>query len=225
MRLLLVEDEPKLVKLLRRGLAEEGHAVDAVTTGTDALEQATRIAYDVVVLDWGLPELDGLSVLRALRARGVNTPVLLLTARGSVGERVTGLRAGADDYLVKPFSFEELLARIEALHRRSSGHELARKLGDLDVDRVRRTLSGASGEVSLTAREFALFAALAGHLGDAITRTELLASVWGPDFDGEPNVVDVYVGYVRNKLAQTGAKQLAIETVRGVGYRLRLEGG
>lgn len=220
MRLLVVEDEPRMAQMLQRGLSEEGHQVDVCHTGRAALEQGEQVPYDCVVLDWGLPDLDGVAVLREWRARGVTTPVLLLTARGSTGEKVTGLRAGADDYLVKPFDFDELLARLEALARRGAGEKATSTLGDVTVEARRRVLKRGEAEVSLTGREWALFSELAAQAGDAVSRTRLLLKVWGNDFDGTGNVVDVYVGYLRTKLERLGTRQLAVESVRGVGYRL-----
>jgi two-component system, OmpR family, response regulator len=220
MKLLLVEDEPKMARLLERGLREEGHLVDLCASGAVAVEQGEAVPYDVIVLDWSIPELDGVTVLRRWRERGLMTPVLLLTARGTVGERVTGLRAGADDYLVKPFDFEELMARIEALHRRGGGRGVERRLGPLLLDPRRRTLSNGREERSLTGREFTLLSELAGHSGDVLTRSELLNTVWGTGFDGAPNVVDVYVGYLRTKLRALAGTAVTIQAVRGVGFRL-----
>jgi len=220
MKLLLVEDEAKLARLLVRGLGEAGHQVDACARGEDALAQAEAIPYDVIVLDWSLPDLDGVAVLRRWRERGLGTPVLMLTARATVNERIVGLRAGADDYLPKPFDFGELLARLEALHRRAGGHGQARAVGSVKLDAARRLLVRASQEVSLTGREFSLFSELAGHAGDVLTRSELLSTVWGSGFDGTPNVVDVYVGYLRGKLEALGADDVVIEAVRGVGFRM-----
>jgi DNA-binding response OmpR family regulator len=220
MRILVVEDEPKMARMLQRGLAEEGHQVDVCETGQSALTQGLEVAYDVVVLDWGLPDVDGVSVVRTWRARGNVTPVLMLTARGATGEKVTGLRAGADDYMVKPFDFDELLARLEALRRRGATAATSSELGDLSVDPKRRTLRLAETEVTLTGREFALFEELALHLGDAVSRTRLLAKVWGHEFEGTGNVVDVYVGYLRTKLERVGTTRVKLEAVRGVGYRL-----
>jgi len=220
MRILAVEDDERLVVLLQRGLREEGHVVDACGTCADALGQAQTIAYDVILLDWMLPDGDGLSLLRSWRDRGVETPVLMLTARGAVGERVLGLRSGADDYLVKPFDFAELLARIEALGRRRGGESGQLRVGDVVLDGRRRVVIAGTQEVALTAREFALCSLLFRRVGEVLTRSELLASVWGPSFDGEPNVLDVYVGYVRAKLAQLGAEAPTIRAQRGVGYRL-----
>ena len=220
MKLLLVEDEERLARSLVRGLTEEGHVVDLCATGGDAIAQGAAIAYDAVILDWMLPDVDGLHVLRAWRQAGLQTPVLMLTARGTVPERVQGLRAGADDYLVKPFDFEELLARLEALHRRAEGASRARAVGDVSLDPRRRTLSRGAQHASLTAREYGLAAELFEHAGEVLTRSELLERVWGSRFDGEPNVVDVYVGYLRRKLPDLGAESVAIRTVRGVGFRL-----
>jgi DNA-binding response OmpR family regulator len=178
----------------------------------------------VVILDWSLPDLDGVSVLREWRARGLRTPVLLLTARGSTGEKVTGLRAGADDYLVKPFDFAELLARVEALHRRSGGQPGA-ALGPLALDPRRRALVKGAAAETLTAREYALLAELAANQGEVLSRSRLIEAVWGRDFDGNANVVDVYVGYVRQKLERLGAPGVQIQAVRGVGYRLVVPAG
>lgn len=222
MKLFVVEDEAKMARLLERGLREEGHQVDLAANGRDALEQAIDVGYDVIVLDWSLPGMDGISVLRRWRERGLKTPVLLLTARGTVGERVTGLRAGADDYLVKPFDFEELVARLEALHRRSAGHEALTTIGPLVIDARRRVIANETREETLTAREFALLSELAGHLGETLTRTELLGTVWGTGFVGAPNVVDVYIGYLRNKLRTVSGEAVIIQAVRGIGYRLTL---
>jgi DNA-binding response OmpR family regulator len=169
-----------------------------------------------------LPDVDGLTVLRRLREAGRRTPVLMLTARGTVGERVAGLRTGADDYLVKPFDFEELLARLEALTRRTQGQG-QRRLGPVTLDLHRRALVHGAREEALTAREFQVLALLADRGGDVVTRAELLANVWGPSFDGEPNVVDVYIGYVRAKLRAAGAEGVTIRNVRSVGYKLVLE--
>lgn len=220
MKLLLVEDEEKMARLLGRGLGEEGHQVDVCRCVTEALEQALLISYDAIILDWMLPDGDGVGLLRQWRARGLRTPVLMLTARGTTGEKVIGLRAGADDYLVKPFDFDELLARLEALHRRGGEHESATQLGSLTVDSRRRVLRRGPAEQPLTAREFALLHELCGHRDEVLTRSRLLGTVWGSDFDGAPNIVDVYVGYLRSKIEQLGAREVQLRTVRGVGFRL-----
>ena len=222
-KVLLVEDEERLARIVARGLREEGHQVDTVARGHDAREQGLVIDYDVVILDWMLPDIDGIEILRAWRARGRQLPVLMLTARGSTGEKVTGLRAGADDYLAKPFDFEELLARLEALHRRNAGVDRPRDVGDVTLDvRGRRLVCGERAQ-DLTSREFALAAFLFERVGDVVTRAELLSSVWGANFDGEPNVVEVYVAYLRKKLQKVEAARAEIQTVRGLGYRLRVK--
>ena len=219
MKLQLVEDEARMARMLTQGLAEEGHLVDVCATGRAALDQALAISYDAVLLDWSLPDLDGVSVLREWRDRGLRTPVLMLTARGTTGEKVTGLRAGADDYLVKPFAFEELLARLEALHRRSATDD-AGTLGPVKIDGRRRALVHGDQVEPLSGREFALLTELLRGRGDVLTRSRLLEAVWGAGFEGNQNVVDVYVGYLRTKLAKAGAAGAEIQAVRGVGYRL-----
>jgi DNA-binding response OmpR family regulator len=221
-KLLLVEDEARLAQLIARGLQEEGHQVDTCDNGVDALEQALGIDYEVIILDWSLPERDGLSVLRQWRRQGLRTPVLMLTARTTVGEKVTGLRSGADDYLTKPFDFEELLARVEALHRRGSSYDTSSRFGPLVLDARRRVLTRGEREAALTPREFALCYEFFSHPREVLTRSELLNAVWGSNFDGEPNVVDVYVGYLRKKLAQIDAPMVAFQAVRGIGFRLEL---
>lgn len=220
-KLLLVEDEAQMARLLQRGLSEEGHQVDVCAKGEDALRQAASVAYDVILLDWSLPDVDGVSVLRQWRETGLSTPVLMLTARGSTGEKVTGLRAGADDYLVKPFDFDELLARLEALARRGAGATVNPVVGSVSLDTKRRALLRGASEESLTAREYALANELWTHAGDVLSRSRLLSAVWGTDFDGLPNVVDVYVGYLRSKLEALEADDVEIAAVRGIGYRLR----
>lgn len=220
MRLLIVEDEPKMARMLGRGLGEEGYQVDTCERADSAERQAQAVAYDLIVLDWGLPDSDGISLLRRLRDSGLRTPVLMLTARGTTGERVTGLRAGADDYLVKPFDFEEFLARIEALLRRSAGQSAQPRFRSAQLDPARRTLRGPRLEVELTAREFALAMELFAHAGEVLTRSRLLSAAWGADFDHTYNVVDVYVGYLRTKMASAGVVDCEIAAVRGMGYRL-----
>lgn len=226
MRLLIVEDEQRLAAALLRGLREEGHVVDHTTRLEDARAQLEALRYDVVILDWMLPDGDGLELLRALRRQGDRTPVLLLTARARTEEKVTGLRAGADDYLAKPFDFDELCARLEALHRRSEGTSLDRKVGDVTLDGRTRALRAGTDEVSLTAREYALASALFERAGEVRTRAELLREVWGSSFEGDPNVLDVYVGYLRAKLAKllaTGRTVPTVRAVRGIGFRLLVE--
>lgn len=223
MIILLVEDDASIARAIVRGLTEEGHAVDHCARAADADKQITLIAYDLVVLDWGLPDGDGLSLVRAWRERGLRTPVLMLTARHAVGERVAGLRAGADDYLAKPFDFEEFLARIEALSRRSQGQLEQASCGGVVLDGTRRVLrlDGPEGsEVPLTPREFSLAAELFRHRGEVLSRFRLISAVWGTDFDGDPSVLDVYLGYLRTKLESVGGDRVQLRNVRGHGYRL-----
>jgi DNA-binding response OmpR family regulator len=222
MKVLVIEDEPRMSQLLRRGLMEDGHTVDTCDQAAQANERLHHAAYDVIVLDWGLPDADGIALLRAWRSEGLTTPVLMLTARGSSGEKVLGLRSGADDFLVKPFDFEELLARLEALHRRAADTVTSTAaVGDLQFSRARRALTGPNGTAQeLTSREFQLLSAFLERPGDLRTRSELLNQVWGAGFEGEGNVVDVYVGYLRGKLEAAGSARVSIATVRGSGYRL-----
>jgi two-component system, OmpR family, response regulator len=219
MRILLVEDQPKLGAHLVRGLGEDGHVVEHVKDGVAAAAAGLRGGHDVVVLDWALPGRDGLDVLKEWRSRGLKTPVLMLTARDTLEERVLALRSGADDHLGKPFAYDELLARLEALHRRAGGG--AREtLGDVELDREAHTLLGPRDTVTLTAREYTLLAELRGQRGEVCTRARLLQTVWGDDLEVAQNVVDVYVGYLRQKLSACGARRVRIVTVRGAGYRL-----
>jgi two-component system OmpR family response regulator len=220
MRLLVVEDDRKLARALERGLAQEGYAVDLAHTGDEALERATEHDYDAVVLDVMLPGRDGFEVCRALREGERWVPVIMLTARADVRDRIRGLDEGADDYLVKPFDFGELLARLRALMRRepTAGGVLL-EAGDLRVDPETRIATRDGDEVELTARELAVLEVLARNAGHVVTREELLGQVWEKDYDGSPNVVDVYVGYLRRKLERPSGRRL-IRTVRGVGFVL-----
>jgi two-component system, OmpR family, response regulator len=223
MRLLVVEDDEKLARAVTRGLRGEGHAVDAVADGEAALVQAAVHDYDAVVLDVMLPRRDGFAVCRALRERGCWAPVLMLTARAGVDDRIRGLDAGADDYLAKPFDFGELLARLRALLRRVPAERPARlEAGDLVVDPATRRVTRAGTDVPLTAREFAVLEYLARHPGEVISRTRLLDHVWDENYLGSTNIVDVYVGYLRRKLEQPFERAL-IRTVRGVGFVLEPE--
>src|SRR4051795_9707974 len=220
MRLLLVEDDEKLARAVARGLRHEGYAVDVSGNGDAALLQAAVWDYDAIVLDVMLPQQDGLAVCAALRERGCWAPVLMVTARDQVPDRVRGLDAGADDYLGKPFAFDELLARLRALLRRAPAERPARlEAGDLVVDPATRTVTRAGTPVALTAREFAVLEYLARHQGEAVTRTHLLAHVWDENYVGATNVVDVYVGYLRKKLERPFDRPL-IRTLRGVGWTL-----
>jgi two-component system, OmpR family, response regulator len=220
MRLLIAEDDSKLARSLERGLRAEGYAVDVVENGDEALVNARVYDYDAIVLDVMLPGTDGLSVCRALREHERWAPVLVLTARDGVGDRIRGLDAGADDYLVKPFDFGELLARIRALLRRGRPERPALlTVGDLEVDPATRSVTRAGRRVALSAREFALLEYLARNAGRVIGRAELLDHVWDMNYTGSGNVVDVYVGYLRRKLEQPFGRPL-IRTERGAGYVL-----
>jgi two-component system, OmpR family, response regulator len=222
-RLLLVEDDAKLARAVVRGLRHEGYAVDVVGDGDAALTQAAVWEYDGIVLDVMLPNRDGFDVCRTLRERDCWAPILMLTARGQVGDRIRGLDLGADDYLAKPFDFGELLARLRALVRRAPAQRPARvQVGDLVVDPSTHEVARAGVAVALTAREFAVLEYLARHAGEAVTRATLLDHVWDENFEGSTNVVDVYVGYLRKKLEQPFDRSL-IRTIRGVGYALEAE--
>jgi two-component system OmpR family response regulator len=217
MRLLLVEDDPKLSRALARGLRAEGYAVDHAADGESALLQAGVYEYDGIILDVMLPLRDGFDVCRALREREVWAPVLMLTARGQVGDRIRGLDAGADDYLAKPFDFGELLARVRALVRRRPAERPAcLTVGALSVDPAAHAVQLDGRAIELTAREFAVLEYLARHAGEVVARTQLLDHVWDANYLGSTNIVDVYVGQLRRKL---GRAEL-IRTVRGVGFLL-----
>jgi two-component system OmpR family response regulator len=221
MRLLLVEDDAKLVRALQRGLHREGYAVDLAASGDEALEQARSYDYDAVVLDVMLPGTDGFAVCRELRRREQWVPVLMLTARDHVRDRIRGLDAGADDYMVKPFDFGEMLARLRALTRRGPSERPAViEIGDLVIDPAAHLVTRAGRNVELTPREFALLLFLARRAGEVVPRTELLEHVWDESEDGSTNVVDVYVGYLRRKLERPGRRRRLIRTVRGVGFML-----
>jgi DNA-binding response OmpR family regulator len=221
MHILVVEDEQRLAALLRRVLAAERHVVDIAVDGSTGLRQATSDGYDLIILDRMLPEMDGLEICRAVRTRSTGVPVLVLTARGSVEDRVAGLDAGADDYLVKPFAMQELLARVRALLRRGHGAESdARlKVADLTLDLVRHEARRGSQVIELTAKEFALLEFLMRHPGQVLTRAQIVDHVWRYDLDALSNVVDIYIHYLRNKVDRGFPRQL-ISTVRGVGYRI-----
>ena len=220
MRVLVVEDEVKMVRAIRRGLEHEGYAVDSAPDGDEGLYLATENDYDAIVLDVMLPGVDGLEVCRRLRSGRRWAPVLLLTARDAVADRIEGLDAGADDYLVKPFAFGELLARLRALIRRGAAERPAvLRAGDLALDPAAHSVTRAGQRVDLSAREFALLEFLMRHPGEVVSRSAILDHVWDYSYDGLSNVVDVYVGYLRRKLEQPFGRTL-IRTVRGVGYAL-----
>jgi two-component system, OmpR family, response regulator len=220
MRVLLVEDEIKMSRAIRRGLEREGYAVDAALDGNDGLHRASEWDYDAIVLDVMLPGLDGLEVCRRLRRAGRWAPVLMLTARDGVADRIRGLDVGADDYLVKPFAFGELLARLRALVRRGARERPAvLEVGDLALDPAAHTVTLSGRSVPLSTREFALLEFLMRNAGQVLSRPAILEHVWDYNYDGISNVVDVYVGYLRRKLEQPPG-QVRIRTVRGVGYGL-----
>lgn len=211
-----MEDSRKLASFLKRALEEDGHSVDNANDGTLALRQAEAVRYDALIVDWMLPGLDGLSLVRELRARGTQVPVLMLTARNEVKERIAGLDAGADDFLGKPFDLGELLARVRALGRRA-GSPASLRVGPLQLDRSERQARLGGRPLELTPREFALLGYLTREAGRVVTRTELLANVWNNAFDPGSNVIDAQIKNLRDKL---GAHAGLIETVRGQGYRL-----
>jgi two-component system OmpR family response regulator len=220
MRLLVVEDDVKLARALERGLQREGYAVDLADTGDDALSQATTNDYDAVVLDVMLPGIDGFAVCKEMRSSERWAPVLMLTARDQVGDRIRGLDAGADDYLVKPFDFGELLARLRALIRRGPTERApVLEVGELRIDPAARIVTRGGREIELTVREFALLHFLAQRAGAVVSREELLEHVWENAEEGSTNVVDVYVGYLRNKVEKPFRGKI-IRTVRGIGFML-----
>jgi two-component system, OmpR family, response regulator len=220
MRILVVEDETKMARAVRRGLETEGYAVETVATGDDAVFWATEQQFDAIVLDVMLPGRDGFAVCRALREAEVWTPVLMLTARGGVEDRIQGLDAGADDYLVKPFAFGELLARLRALLRRGPAERAPEiVVGDLVIDPAAHTVARRGVTIDLSPREFSLLEYLGRRSGEVVRRSEILDHVWAYDYDGLSNVVDVYVGYLRKKLEKPFGSRI-IRAVRGVGYVL-----
>jgi two-component system OmpR family response regulator len=225
MRALVVEDELKMAALIRRGLVEEGYAADVARTGEDAIVMARATPYDTIVLDVMLPGVDGLGVCRELRVSGVWTPILMLTARDGVEDRVAGLDAGADDYLVKPFSFAELLARLRALARRGlTERPTVLEAGSLRLDPATRQVWRSDAPVELSAKEFALLETFMRRPGQVLSRLDLLEHAWDYAYENRSNVVDVYVGYLRAKIDRPFGRR-SIETVRGAGYRLRGDGG
>jgi two-component system OmpR family response regulator len=224
MRILVVEDDLKMAALLQRGLVEEGHAVDVARTGDDAVWMATAAEYDAIVLDVMLPGLDGVEVCRRVREAGVWAPVLMLTARDGVEDRVAGLDAGADDYLPKPFSFAELLARLRALVRRGSVERpVVVEVGDLRLDPASRHAWRGDVELALSPKEFALLETFMRRPGQVLSRYQLLEHAWDYAYENRSNVVDVYVRYLRLKI-DVPFERRSLETVRGVGYRLRKDG-
>jgi two-component system OmpR family response regulator len=220
MRILVVEDEPRQAAALCQGLREAHYAVDHAADGCDALDYAAVGEYDVIVLDVLLPEVDGIEVCRRIRVTGNRTPVLMLTARDAIEDKIAGLDAGADDYLTKPFAFAELLARVRALARRESGQRSGiLTVGDLSLDSARREVRVAETLLGLTVREFQILECLIHRLGHVISRDSIIERVWGFDYPGASNLIEAHISNLRRKLANAGADGL-IQTVRGVGYRL-----
>ena len=220
MRVLLIEDDRKAAKLLSKGLREEGFVVDVASTGEEGEEQAAINEYDVIVLDWLLPAKDGIAVCHSLRMRDLSTPILMLTARDSLADRVKGLSTGADDYLTKPFAFAELLARIRALLRRSrSAQPAVLRIGDLTLDPGSRRVTRAGVSITLTSKEFAILEVLMRSAGDIVSRTRLVERVWDEASEVLDNLVDVHLSHLRKKI-DSGERAPLIHTIRGFGYRL-----
>jgi two-component system, OmpR family, response regulator len=222
MKLLIIEDDREAAEYLRKAFSEAGHTADLAADGETGLSLAEEGQYDVLVVDRMLPRRDGLSVISALRAREIETPALILSALGEVDDRVTGLKAGGDDYLTKPYAFTELLARIEVLNRRkgSKDVETVYRVGDLELDRLAHTVRRAGKDILLQPREFRLLEYLMRHAGQVVTRTMLLENVWDYHFDPQTNVIDVHVSRLRGKI-EKGFDTPVLHTVRGAGYMLK----
>jgi len=225
MHILFVEDEARLASAIRRVLKEENHVVDWFSDGEEGLLQATTEPYDLLLLDVMLPSMDGYAITREVRASGQDTPILMLTARDAIADRVKGLDAGADDYLVKPFALEELLARVRALTRRNrppgaDGDGNVLRIGDLSLNLRTREADRQGRKIELTAREFSLLELMMRHPGQVFTRSQLLDRAWSYEISAESNVVDIYIHYLRNKIERDAEEKL-IKTVRGVGYAIR----
>ena len=223
MRLLVVEDDPKLSSFIQRGLEEEQYAVDVASDGEQGWYLSQLYDYDLILLDIMLPQMDGLTLCSKLRSNQNDTPIIMLTARDTVEDRVIGLDVGADDYLVKPFAFAELLARIRALLRRQEySAVVSLRVADLTLDPIKHQVSRGGKVIELTGKEYALLEFLLRHAGEVVTRTRLIEHVWDQHFDSDTNVIDVYVSYLRQKMDRPFATKL-LHTVRGVGYVLRDE--
>jgi heavy metal response regulator len=221
MRILVIEDEKKIADFIRRGLKEEGYSVDTAYEGQTGLFLAKTNDYDVILLDIMIPKVDGLTLCKRLREEKVSTPVIMLTARNTVEDKVTGLDSGADGYLTKPFAFEELLARVRAILRKKGTTQSTRlKVADLELDLLTHKVTRDGREITLTAKEYSLLEYLMRNAGTVVTRTMISEHVWDIDFDTFTNVIDVYINYLRNKIDYTGRKKL-IHTIRGRGYILK----
>lgn len=226
MRILIVEDDKDVATFIKTGLEQAGYVVDHAESGKDGLFLATTEAYDVLIVDRMLPGVDGLTIIRTLRASDIKVPVLVLSALDEVADRVDGLKAGGDDYLVKPFAFIELQARVEALLRRQSGavdgEQTVLELADLKMDLIRRKVSRAGKDIELQPREYLLLEFLMRHVGQVVTRTMLLEAVWGYHFDPQTNVIDVHMSRLRSKIDKGFPVQL-LHTIRGAGYRIEVD--
>ena len=220
MRILVVEDEKKIASFIRRGLKEEGYAVDVALDGEEGYRLICENDYDVILLDLMLPKLDGLTLCRQVRQDGVQTPIIMLTAKSAVADKVTGLDAGANDYLTKPFAFEELLARIRVVLRPTGQPPTKLQVADLSLDLLTHTVTRNGREIPLSAKEFALLEYLMRNAGTVVSRTMIYEHVWDIDFDTSTNVIDVYINYLRNKI-DAGFEKKLIHTVRGRGYMLK----
>ncbi len=221
MRILVVEDEKKIADFIKRGLKEEGYAVDVAYDGEEGHFLAKTNNYDLILLDLMLPKMDGITLCKTLKEEGVTAPIIMITAKGAVKDKVTGLDAGADDYLTKPFAFEELLARIRAVSRKKESKEATKlEVEDLVLDLVTHKVSRAGHEITLTGKEYALLEYLMRNSGSIVTRTMISEHVWDVDFDTFTNVIDVYINYLRNKI-DANSKNKLIHTVRGRGYVLK----
>jgi heavy metal response regulator len=222
-RILVVEDEKKVASFIQKGLEEEGYAVDIAADGEEGLAMGLARVHDLIILDIRLPKMDGLRLLQILRQDNLTTPVLLLTVRATIEDKVLGLDAGADDYLTKPFAFQELVARVRALlRRRAEAEPTILQVGDLSLDPARRTVARGGEKIDLTPREFTLLDYFMRHPGRVLTRTMIAEHVWDYSFDTSTNVIDVYVNYLRKKI-DAGRVPKLLHTVRGVGYVLRAE--
>ena len=219
MRILLVEDEKRIADFLARGLENAGYTVDLAVTGANAIERSQGAEFDLIVLDLGLPDMDGMAVLEKLRNRKVISPVLILSARDGVDDRVKGLEGGADDYLVKPFAFVELLARVRALLRRGQPTPERLQVGDLVLDCIRRRVSRAGENIELAPKEFSILEYLMRNRGRPLSRTMIVEHVWDMDYDGLTNIVDVYIRHLRSKIDDKYHQKM-IQTIRGIGYTL-----
>ncbi len=222
MRILIIEDDPQTARYIAKGLTEAGYVADIATDGKDGLVQALGESYDLAIVDRMLPEMDGLAIVDALRRSGRHVPILFLSALGTVEDRIKGLRVGGDDYLVKPFAFSELLARVEALLRRGGGQPVETRLrvGDLELDLLTREVRRGGRKIDLQPREFSLLEYLMRHAGQVVTRTMMLENVWNYHFDPQTNVIDVHISRLRQKIDKGFDKPL-LQTVRGAGYSLR----